>query len=56
MNHGKRVLGRMGARELTLEEAQWVGGAQIVHTNVCSFFTHTVTGDGDACSDSDNYN
>lgn len=55
MKQEKRVLGRLGARELTVEEAEWVGGSQIVHTNVCSFFVHTVTGDGDACQDSDNY-
>lgn len=53
MEQNKRVLSRIGARQITLEEAQCVGGAQIVHTNVCSFFTHTVTGDGDACTDSD---
>ena len=49
-----RVLSRLGARELTLHEAEYVtaagGGA---HTFNCSAVTNTSTGDGDACSDTD---
>jgi hypothetical protein len=52
-----RVLARAGARELTIEEADFVSAAQIVHTNVCTAImaTSTVTGpgDGDGCSDTD---
>ena len=54
-----RVLCRQGARELTATEVEFVSGAQIVHTNVCSAVgfnirTQTVTGgDGDGCSDYD---
>lgn len=53
MNQNSRVLSRVGARELTVEEMERVGGSQIVHTNVCSFFTTTMTGsgDGDGCTD-----
>jgi hypothetical protein len=48
-----RVLARAGARELTIEEIDYVGAAQIAHTNVCSAVMLTQTGDGDACSDTD---
>lgn len=53
MNKSNRVLTRLGARELTVEETEFVAGSQIVHTNVCSFFTTTMTGsgDGDGCTD-----
>lgn len=51
-----RVLVRSGARELTIEEIDYVNGAQF-HTNVCSVpfatATHTGPGDGDACGDVD---
>lgn len=50
-----RVLARSGARELTIEEIDFVSAA--AHTNVCSFAvatsTHTGPGDGDACGDVD---
>jgi hypothetical protein len=52
-----RVLARAGARELTIEEADFVSAAQIVHTNVCTAAMATATatglGDGDGCSDTD---
>lgn len=57
MNDNNRVLARTGARELTIEEIDYVNAAGIVHTNVCSavMATATVTGsgDGDGCSDTD---
>jgi hypothetical protein len=57
MNHSNRVLSRKGARELTREEMEFVGGSSIPHTNVCSFVslvtTQTGPGDGDACGDLD---
>jgi hypothetical protein len=50
-----RVLARSGARELTIEEIDFVSAA--AHTNNCSAATatatHTGPGDGDACGDSD---
>jgi hypothetical protein len=50
-----RVLARAGARELTLEEIDWVSAAAM--TQVCSrplaTATHTGPGDGDACGDQD---
>jgi hypothetical protein len=50
-----RVLARSGARELTIEEIDFVSAA--AHTNVCSIAiatsTHTGLGDGDGCGDSD---
>ncbi len=50
-----RVLGRLGARELTREEIECVSGSRLAHTNVCTFATTTATGsgDGDGCSDID---
>lgn len=58
-NLNNRVLCRMGARELTVVEVEYVS-AGLAHTNVCSFLgfnsntlTHT-GGDGDGCSDTDN--
>lgn len=53
MRQDDRVLGRVGARELTIEETESVCGSLAAHTNVCSAITNTVTGDGDACLDSD---
>jgi len=52
-NQNNRVLTRLGARELTLEEMEQVAGSQNARTNVCSLATTTVTGDGDACTDMD---
>jgi hypothetical protein len=50
-----RVLARAGARELTLEEIDWVAAGAM--TFVCSrplaTATHTGPGDGDACGDQD---
>jgi hypothetical protein len=49
-NH--RVLGRMGARTLTIEETQLVAGGIVVHTNVCTAMQTTghAPGDGDGCN------
>jgi hypothetical protein len=44
-----RVLNRLGARELTAEEAQQVAGGLPVHTNVCTFDPVTASLDGDGC-------
>ena len=54
MTEQERVLLRRGARELTVEEANFVGAGQS-HTNVCSLITATSTGsgDGDGCTDTD---
>jgi hypothetical protein len=53
----KRVLSRLGARELTVEETQLVAGSIQFHTNVCTAVVAVATvtgpGDGDGCSDSD---
>ena len=52
-----RVLARTGARELTIEEADFVSAAMHAHTNVCTAIMATATatgpGDGDGCSDTD---
>ena len=52
-----RVLARAGARELTIDEIDYVSAAGIVHTNVCTAIMATATatgpGDGDGCSDTD---
>jgi hypothetical protein len=52
-----RVLVRVGARELTIEEIDYVSAAAPVHTNVCTApfatSTHTGAGDGDGCGDTD---
>jgi hypothetical protein len=48
-----RVLNRVGARELSHDEVQFVAGAVGAHTNVCTALTLTNTGDGDACLDHD---
>lgn len=52
-----RVLSRIGARELTELETEFINGGQI-HTDVCSAITQltatqTGPGDGDACGDTD---
>lgn len=51
MKQDRRVLGRMGARELTVEETEQVAGSIHVHTNVCTALTTTghSFGDGDGC-------
>ncbi|HEY7403621.1 MAG TPA: hypothetical protein VIB39_08880 [Candidatus Angelobacter sp.] len=52
-----RVLVRTGARELTIEEIDYVSAAAPLHTNVCTApfatATHTGPGDGDGCGDTD---
>jgi hypothetical protein len=52
-----RVLCRVGARELTNEEVDFVSAAIQAHTNVCTAIMATATatgsGDGDGCSDTD---
>jgi len=54
-----RVLARAGARELTIEEIDYVSAAMAAHTNVCTAIMATATvtgpGDGDGCSDSDTH-
>jgi hypothetical protein len=54
-NQNNRVLGRLGARELTLEETHLVGGCGPLHTELCTAMNTTAArpGDGDGCS-SDN--
>jgi hypothetical protein len=51
-----RVLGRLGARTISTQEAEYVNGGAI-HTLVCTAITATGTvtgpGDGDGCSDTD---
>lgn len=55
MKNANRVLGRMGARELSYEEIECVSGSRPFHTDVCTRLTMTATGsgDGDGCSDMD---
>jgi len=52
-----RVLARAGARELTMDEIDFVSAAMQAHTNVCTAIMATATvtgpGDGDGCSDTD---
>jgi len=56
--NNNRVLGRLGAREISTEETEYVNGGA-VHTLVCTAIlaagtgTTTGPGDGDGCSDSD---
>lgn len=55
-NDNTRVLGRLGARELTAVEVEVVAGAQLrtlVCTAIMATGTVTGTGDGDGCSDTD---
>jgi hypothetical protein len=49
---GNRVLGRLGARELTTPEIESVGGGITVHTLVCTAMETTAArpGDGDGCN------
>ncbi len=49
---GNRVLGRLGARELTTPETELVGGGITVHTLVCTAMETTAAcpGDGDGCN------
>jgi len=54
MDRDNRVLGRVGARDLTPEEVDYVTAAGGAHTNFCSLVaTSTSTGDGDGCGDLD---
>lgn len=61
-HENNRVLNRMGARELTAPEAEFVYGAAVFNTLVCTLPTFNVKtrthtgGDGDGCSDSDSDN
>jgi hypothetical protein len=52
MTHGNRVLGRVGARELTNNETEMVAGGLQVHTLVCTAMETTAArpGDGDGCN------
>jgi hypothetical protein len=49
----RRVMSRLGARELTVKELEQVSGSQIVRTDNCSIITTKLTGsgDGDGCTD-----
>jgi|HubBroStandDraft_3_1064219.scaffolds.fasta_scaffold889780_1 hypothetical protein len=51
-NQNNRVLSRLGARELTLEETTRVAGSGQFHTEVCTAMRTTAArpGDGDGCS------
>jgi hypothetical protein len=55
VQHENRVLSRLGARELTVEETVIVGGALQVTTLVCTAMhtTHRHPGDGDGCGGAD---
>lgn len=53
MNHKNRVLSRVGARELTLQETQLVVGAIQVHTELCTALRTHGTFDGDGCDSGD---
>jgi hypothetical protein len=61
-HENNRVLNRIGARELTAPEAEFVYGAAAFNTLVCTlpvFNVRTQThtgGDGDGCSDTDSDN
>lgn len=55
-----RVLCRRGARELTIDETEFVNGAAMFNTLVCTAMTPKVAtatmtgpGDGDGCGDTD---
>jgi hypothetical protein len=47
-----RVLSRLGARELTMEETEQVAGSLQVHTLFCTAMNTTAAhpGDGDGCN------
>jgi hypothetical protein len=49
MKHDDRVLGRMGARQLTFEETERVAGSLTFHTNICSAPRTSALGDADGC-------
>jgi hypothetical protein len=51
-NHDNRVLGRMGARALTVEETAIVSGSLQVSTQFCTAMntTNRHPGDGDGCN------
>jgi hypothetical protein len=53
-NQDNRVLGRIGARDLSTEELDFVAGGT-AHTLNCTGIRSTVSGDGDACLDHDVY-
>lgn len=49
-NHeNNRVLGRQGARDLTITETESVAGGLVVHTNICSIPRTSALGDADGC-------
>lgn len=52
MTETNRVLSRLGARLLTIREAEVVSGGITVHTNVCTAMETTAAspGDGDGCT------
>ena len=52
MTQSNRVLGRLGAHELTITETELVAGGITVHTNVCTAMETTAArpGDGDGCN------
>jgi hypothetical protein len=52
MNQDTRVLSRLGARELTLQETLLVAGSIQAQTLVCTalFTTAAHPGDGDGCN------
>jgi len=50
-NQDNRVLGRIGARELTTEEVEYVTGAGRVQTNFCTALHTAGRFDGDGCGD-----
>jgi hypothetical protein len=49
MKLDNRVLGRMGARQLSVEETERVAGSLQVHTNICSAPLTSALGDADGC-------
>jgi hypothetical protein len=50
-NETNRVLSRLGARELTPQEAERVSGSGQAHTNVCTIVNpKTGKADGDGCA------
>ncbi len=46
-NDERRVLNRLGARELTARECEQVSGALIIRTGVCTIDPKTCAMDGD---------
>jgi hypothetical protein len=49
MKPDNRVLGRMGARQISVEETERVTGSLQVHTNICSAPRTSALGDADGC-------